>query len=145
MCQCGCGDTNVVQAFQLPDKNVIGVQVYAGCSDCHTGPGVIAYLFTPKGAREWVPQWMKREPIEFDEYGGQGGQGISVGLFEIEDLQAAAKEMEVSESIAEWEGDFGEWLSDEGLEWVQRAMQKYFDRIKALKAEIAKRNKGRAN
>lgn len=137
MCQCGCGDTNVEQAFQLPNKNVIGIQTYRGCEDCHSGPGFMAYLFTPKGAREWVPQWVKREPIQFDEFGGRDGLGISVGLFEIQDLQAAAKELEAQQAIEEWGGDFEEWLGDEGLRWIQRAMDLFTERVKAMQAERA--------
>jgi hypothetical protein len=124
MCQCGCGDTNIERAYDLPGGKVLGVQVYRGCDGCFNGPAVSIMLFDRKGAKEWVGQWVEHEKITPDENGGNDGLGIGVPLFEVEDLRKSAKRMAAQETLDEY-GDIDDWLQDNGLELIQGAMEAF--------------------
>jgi hypothetical protein len=124
VCQCGCGDTEIDKAYALPDGTVVAYDIYQGCKDCFSGPGVAVYLY-PNRKSEWLRD-VKIGKFKPDEYGGNGGMGISVGLFDVEDLKAEADELEGIENYA----DLSEWLDEFGLDLIQGAMRRFQKRIK---------------
>lgn len=140
MCQCGCGEIPIEQAYKLPNGNVISYSVYRGCADCHAGPGIEIGIFN-NSKSEWL-EHAKIQPITPTTYGGSvspnSHPGISVGLFEVQDLVAAAKELG-DELDDDGYDSVSAWLEDMGLEMVQSAMRKFDVRTE----EISKRLEGR--
>src|SRR4051812_4848038 len=131
MCQCGCGEFPVENAYELPDGQVVGYGIYRGCADCNPGPGISIYVY-PDRKSEWLEQ-AEIEPYEPSEFGGNGGSGISFGLFEVEDLQAEAKDLTDGEGATIGRGrdqyrNIEDWLEDYGLRMVQGAMRRYASR-----------------
>ena len=53
MGQCGCGDHDALARFPGPTGHVYLLSIYAGCPDCHTGPGVLLHLMTEAEAERW--------------------------------------------------------------------------------------------
>jgi hypothetical protein len=123
MGQCGCGDTSIDQAFKLPSGIILATDVYRGCRECHEGPGVSVYVYpSRKAGRMWL-DGIKAEAFVPDEYGGNSGKGIAVGLFEVRDLREAARGIDAK--IGDGENDYAtidDWLHDFGLQMVQDAM-----------------------
>ena len=70
MGQCGCGDTYIEHAYELPAGHVVAYDVYHGCSECFSGPGLNIYVY-PDRKSEWL-RTAKIEPFEPDEFGGAG-------------------------------------------------------------------------
>ena len=53
MCQCGCSDIPIEEAYSLPGGAVIGVGIYRGCADCHQGLAVDISVFDNRKS-EWL-------------------------------------------------------------------------------------------
>lgn len=130
MCQCGCGEFPITEAYKLPKGEVVGIGTYQGCSDCFAGPGFAIYVFPSKrSGKEWLRE-AKLQEYTPNEFGGNGGQGISLSLFEVRDLREALKTMEPLYKNSEF-GDqtLDEWLEENGLEMMQKAMKLFAKRI----------------
>ena len=128
MCQCGCGDTNIDKGFRLPSGEIVAYDVYHGCAECFAGPGVTFYVYPNKKAI-WL-EGVDIEKYQPDENGGNQGGGIAVSFFEVNDLVEAAKEIGDTELNAQGYDSVEDWLSDFGLDMMQKAMQKFAERIK---------------
>lgn len=134
MGQCGCGDTYIEKGYELPDGTVVAYDIYHGCPDCNPGPGISIFLYP---SRESGRMWLDGAKIEKytpDEFGGNSGHGISLGLFEVKDLEAEAKDIIAKESgeiDPEGEGytTLHDWLRDFGLLMIQGAMRRYRKRL----------------
>lgn len=92
MCQCGCSNPYIEHAYELPNRQVVAYDVYHGCDQCFSGPGLNIYVY-PNKKSEWLRS-AKIEQFKPDEYGGDGGSGIAINFFEVTDLKAEANEME---------------------------------------------------
>jgi len=135
MCQCGCGEFPITEAYKLPKGEVLGIGFYRGCEDCFAGPGVAVYVFPSRRAgKEWLRD-VKVEDYKPDEFGGNGGRGISLSFFEVQDLREAIKTMEPMYKNSEF-GDqtLDEWLEENGLEMMQKAMKIFTDRVEKLRS-----------
>jgi hypothetical protein len=123
MGECGCGSREFDKAYQIgKTKTTLGVELVPGCRDCGYGPGVFLSLFdTPDN--EFL-NGLKPKKVTPDEYGCNKGVGIGVPVFDIEDLQKAAAEIEKKESgpAAGYES-FEEWLGEFGYHLVERAIE----------------------
>lgn len=131
MGQCGCGDVYIENAYELPGGQVVAYDIYQGCRDCFSGPGLNIYVY-PNRKSEWL-ETAKIESFQPDQFGGARGAGISVGLFEVADLISEAKELTEIGSIGEGPEDYanlGDWLDDFGLELIQGAMRRFHERMK---------------
>jgi len=130
MCQCGCGEFPVTEAYRLPKGQVIGIGIYRGCSDCFAGPGIVVYVYPSKRAgKEWL-EGAKMQDYKPDEYGGNHGCGISLSFFEARDLAEAAKQIGTELSGEGWEMTIEEWLEENGLQMMQDAMRLFEQRCK---------------
>ena len=136
MCQCGCGEFPITDAYKLPKGEIVGIGTYRGCSDCFAGPGFAVYVFPSKHAgKEWLRE-ARMEDYKPNEFGGNGGRGISLSLFEIRDLCEALKTMEPLYKDSEF-GDqtLNEWLEENGLEMLQKAMKLFTERVEKLNSK----------
>jgi len=132
MCQCGCGEFPVTQAYRLPKGQVVGIGIYRGCSDCFAGPGIAVYVYPSKRAgKEWL-EGAKMEDYKPDEYVGNHGRGISLSFFEVRDLIEAAKAIGTRLEGDGWEMTIEEWLEENGLQMMQDAMELFERRIAEL-------------
>ena len=132
MCQCGCGEFPITQAYKLPRGQVIGIGIYHGCSDCVSGPGIAVYVFPNRRAgKEWL-EGAKMEDYKPDEYGGNHGHGIPLSFFEVQDLVRAAKQIGTQLSGKGWEMTVEEWLEENGLQMMQDAMKLFRNRCAEL-------------
>jgi hypothetical protein len=123
----------VTEAYRLPKGDVIGIGFYRGCDDCFAGPGISVYVYPSKRAgKEWL-EGAKMEDYKPDEFGGNGGSGISLSFFEVRDLVAAAKEIGTEIRGEDWEMTVEEWLDENGLEMMQKAMRLFEKRIEELR------------
>jgi len=139
MGQCGCGDSDIDRAYELPNGNVVAYDVYHGCRDCHAGPAVSVSIFDNRKAI-WLDR-VKIEKYKPTEDGGNDGRGIGIAFFEVEDLIKAAQAIGGT-SLEEDEDGYPsveDWLADNGLEMMQDAMDLYRARMDALR----KRKKAR--
>lgn len=130
MGQCGCGDVPVENAFKLPSGEVIGYFVYRGCDECFAGPAIDIFVY-PNAKSEWVRD-AKIESYKPDEYGGNGGHGIPIALFEVRDLIEAAKKIGGTELSKDGYESVEDWLSDYGLQMMQDAMRLFEKRVEKL-------------
>jgi hypothetical protein len=83
------------------------------------------------GGSPWL-RLVKPEAFEPSEEGGNSGYGISIGLFEVEDLLAEAKHLEKQGCVGAGEDDYAtvhDWLEDFGLDLVKGAMRRFQKRI----------------
>jgi hypothetical protein len=127
MGECGCGNAAFESAFRVRGQNpVLGIERYAGCRDCGTGPAVRVSVFDRKGATEWLVGLPSKDLIP-DANGSNSGRGIGIMLWEPEDLIAAAGEIEAAEgTVGPEPNDYesvADWLSDYGHALVSRAME----------------------
>lgn len=51
MGECGCGELRPLAAFRV-GEDVLVVELYSGCSDCHSWPSVGLHVMTPEQAAE---------------------------------------------------------------------------------------------
>lgn len=130
MCQCGCGEFGLENAYKLPSGEVVGYGVYRGCEDCHAGPGVSVYVY-PDEKSEWLTG-VKIEPYEPNDFGGNKGYGISVSFFEVRDLIKAATEIGGNFEKTHGYETVAEWLEDNGMRMMQDAMRLFEKRAKEL-------------
>lgn len=114
MCECGCGDFHPHQSFLMGD-DVLSVEVYRGCDNCDTGLMVTLYKMSPSEAERWDIE----EFSEFDRFGM-----VNIPLLHPEDLIEALKEIQEADEY----DNFADFLSDHGLDLIQRAVEK---RLKA--------------
>jgi hypothetical protein len=135
VCQCGCGEFPVENAYTLPSGEIVGYGIYRGCEDCYAGPGVSVYVY-PNEESEWLRD-AKIESYEPDEFGGNKGYGISVSFFEVCDLIKAATEIGGDFEKTHGYETVAEWLEDNGLRMMQDAMRLFEKRC----AELAKDRK----
>lgn len=139
MGQCGCGDSRIDHAYELPSGNVVAYDVYHGCSSCHAGPAVSVSVFDNRNAI-WL-DGVKIEKLTPTEDGGNDGRGIGIAFFEVSDLIAAAKEIGGT-SLEEDEDGYPsveDWLADNGLRMMQDAMYLFTERIAKQKREVEAR------
>jgi hypothetical protein len=158
MGECGCCEVPISQMVALPCGSVVTLGVYRGCTDCGLGMAVVVKFWD---SMEHADDWafgLTPETITPDEYGGNDGFGVVQGLFDFEDLYAAARAIEAAGAVVnsrdpgyddedegDEDGDDDEdsyesvalWLEDHGLELLQDAMAR-FDRRCA--AELETRN-----
>lgn len=130
MCQCGCGEFGTEKAYKLPSGEVIAYGIYEGCSDCFAGPGISIYAY-PDATSEWIED----TPIEDykpDEFGGNHGHGISLSFFEVRDFIKAAQEIGGTSLDEDGYNSVEDWLEENGLEMMQKAMKKFKERIEKL-------------
>jgi len=117
MCECGCGDLAPDKVVRLGDK-VLAIEVYPGCRDCETGLMVVLNLFTQERAEDFFDL----EPTEIFEPDEQGYAEISMPILGPDDLIEVVKEMEKDGNpLTDYES-LSDWLSDHGLELLQRAL-----------------------
>lgn len=146
MCQCGCGERENVEAYRIKGaKTVIAYKIFPGCRECdYYGPGITINVYdSPKS--EWL-RWTKVQEIEPDEYGGFQGQGISFGLFDQEDLRAAARELWSEAAIGpgmDQYANLDDWLHDYGQQLVADAIYRYAERMAAERAMAQKARRKR--
>lgn len=133
MCQCGCGDTNVQAAFQIEGtKIVLGFQIFPGCRDCDYGPGVAVTVYDSPDVL-WL-DGVKIQKVKADEFGGNQGVGISVPVFDLEDLVAAAETVEKTSSIESYVS-LAEWLEEHGYEFLRDAISRREKKLGGLEHE----------
>lgn len=133
MCQCGCAEQEYREAYRIKGtKAIVAYQTFPGCGECHYGPGVAISFFTPAGLREPWLEDVKVQTVTPDEYGAFGGGGVGVGLFDQEDLRAAARELWKRATIGPSENQYAnldDWLEDFGQELVADAVHRYRARM----------------
>ena len=136
MGECGCADVQFEEAFQIAGtQTVVAYQVFHGCEDCDYGPSVsISFLASPKS------MYLEGVPIQRvmpNEYGSGRGKhkagGFGFGLFDQEDLIAAAKEAEEASPIEDYES-LADWLHDNGTQLIQDAIARFSRRVKRAPA-----------
>lgn len=138
MCQCGCGDFQADQVLPIQRGPLVSVSIYRGCADCFPGIAVDLNFFTRKN--EWTRGVRMQPTIVPSEDGGkypdepQRQLGLPIPLFEVQDMIAAAKELDADASLAEY-GSIGDWLHDEGLEFLQTALRIGQKRLRELEAQ----------
>src|SRR5690348_11789267 len=141
MGECGCGETCVETAVRLPDGVIVGHDVYHGCPECFRGPAFAIYIY-PNDKSEWL-RHSKIEEFVPDEYGRNHRYVVSVGLFEVTDLRAAAAEScKEGGTIGRGRNQYAnldDWLDDFGLRMVQDAMSKFTQRMAELDKKKEKR------
>jgi len=116
MCECGCGDLAPDKVVRLGDK-VLAIEIYPGCRDCETGLMVVLNLFTQERAEDFM-----LETTEIFEPDEQGYAEISMPILGPDDLIEVVKEMEKDGNpLTDYES-LSDWLSDHGLELLQRAL-----------------------
>lgn len=136
MCQCGCGEIPIEDAYVLPGGVVIGIRVYDGCEDCDTGPGIDISVF-PSRNSEWL-ECAKFHALNPDQFGGVVDDwklpGLPIGLFTPMDLCSAARELEEEcGSVGQGRDDYPtvrDWIADHGIRLVQIAMRNFSKRAK---------------
>jgi hypothetical protein len=128
MGQCGCGEDVEDKAAILPDGTCVAYGIYEGCVDCDTGIGVgLRFYDTKEHCAEWVsPKAMT--PMAPTEYGGNDGNGIGIPIMDVDDLVHVVAEME-SEGLLVGNGrnsygSISEWMEDNGLDLLQRAIRR---------------------
>ena len=131
MGECGCGLADYERGFRIKGaKAIVSYQVFPGCHDCGYGPGVAISFFDRKGEfLEDVPM----ETVTPDEYGSNRGGGYGRLLFDIEDLQEAAKELWKDSTIGPEPNQYenlSDWLEDNGYELIREAINRYERRRK---------------
>jgi hypothetical protein len=138
MCQCGCSNPYIEHAYELPNRQVVAYDVYHGCDQCFSGPGLNIYVY-PNKKSEWLRS-AKIEQFKPDEYGGDGGSGIAINFFEVTDLKAEANEMEQQGcTIGPADNQYAtlqDWLDDFGLDLIQGAMRRFQKRMAVTLAEL---------
>lgn len=144
MCECGCADVSMEEAFRIEgQKTVVAYQVFDGCEDCDYGPAVAISFFDT--AEAFPVEGVKIQTVHPNEFGSgrEAGErkyragGFGFGLFDIEDLEYAAKALE--ESGAEMcEGSIADWLHDNGQHLVSEAMRRFRERTAPKPAKKAK-------
>lgn len=139
MGQCGCGEVPIENAYRLPKGQVVAYHVYHGCEDCFSGPGISIYVY-PNSKSEWLDR-SKIEDFTPDEYGGNSGHGISLGLFEVDDLRAESVDLSKEAGIGRGRDDYAsldDWLADFGLRLIQGAMDRFTKRMDKMQKELVK-------
>ena len=117
MGECGCGDLQPHKVLKVGDKLLI-VEVYDGCHYCDTPIGVALHLATPEWAKDWGIE--ADGTLEPDEY---GWAEIAFPLIDPQGLIEAAREVDADDAVGEGGyGCFTEWLKDEGLTLLQKAL-----------------------
>ncbi|MCA9375391.1 hypothetical protein KC622_03610, partial [Candidatus Dojkabacteria bacterium] len=117
MGECGCGEMRPYRVFNV-SGNTLATEIYRGCEYCGTGIAFCLYYFTPNGISDFFnPE--DEEVLIPDEFGNM----VEFPIISKEDLIKSAKQMELDEAI----GDKGyesvtDWLEDNGLEFLQRAL-----------------------
>ena len=132
MGECGCGMRPFDMALKLKRNVVLGIRVYDGCRDCFAGIGVDISAFT-SAKSEFLESAGERDAMPPDEFGGNGGSGYAVGLFEVCDLVSAAGAIEESGCPLDEYATLGDWLDDNGLDLIQRAHRSFLKRMRKLK------------
>lgn len=140
MCQCGCGERPFDYAVKLRPNTVLGVRIYDGCRDCHQGIGVDISAFDSVMS-EYL-RFAKPFVLTPDEFGGDGGNGFPLPIFEVRDLIAAAKDLEADNEVLEYHG-ITDWLEDRGLQLLQGARRHSDKRIAKEIAAAKKRKKAK--
>ena len=133
---CGCGERPFERGYRVKGtKAIVAYQVFRGCEDCDYGPGVSISFFDRKGI------WLEGAPIETvtpDEYGSHQGYGVGVGLFDMRDLEAAAKELTTEADIGPGDDQYAsleDWLHDYGQRLITEAMILYSKRRAAARGQ----------
>ncbi len=127
MGQCGCGDLHVTQAIPIGD-DVLAVDEYYGCEECHPALAVRLYLFTRES---WDGDWgrwfrgdVMQEPLVANDVGGDGGHGRWVELIGGDDLVRAVEEDEELRDVQlDDYADLADLLRDHGLTLLKAAMR----------------------
>lgn len=124
MGQCGCGETWIKRAFRVIGTDfIIGVQEYHGCKECNSSVGLFLSFFTLEGAKEWIDDDLRIEPVLPDAYGAFEGRGAQFWLIGREELYLAAAHLEAHEGLRiEDYGSLEDLLHDYGLRLIQAAM-----------------------
>lgn len=76
MGECGCGETNPHVTLEAPGENTYGIQVYTGCSYCHTPIAIDVYRFGPEFTEDFFDG---AEPLTIQPYDGGGDATDGVG------------------------------------------------------------------
>lgn len=117
MGQCGCGDLSPRDVFKIGQK-VMAVEVYKGCDDCDTGVVLTLNLFNPSNAKEC--DLKPKKEFKTDKY---GYNSVHYPLLGKSDLIEAARELEESgETFEIYGNNIGDWLQDNGLRLLQKAI-----------------------
>jgi len=112
MGECGCGEINNIARIVKIRDLILVIETYFGCDYCNNGVTISLWLFTEKEAKSY---WFETEEVfEPDEY---GSADLHIPILGHEDLIAMLPEMESQEHYVSLE----EWLSDHGIDWLQKA------------------------
>ncbi len=144
MCQCGCGEGPIEQAFELTRRCVLGIKVYDGCAECFPGLAVDLSVFNSANV-EWLEHLKSQRKIDSsvkpNEYGGTNPAcGIPIPIIDVDSIRAQVVEMEADEVLEDYDS-LADWLADYGLELLQGAARRFAKKHAAQIAEIESRDK----
>lgn len=134
MCDCGCGNMSPDEVFKVGKGKYLSVSTYHGCDYCSTGLAFDIHFFNEKGRKDWC-DGLKPQALEFDEYGGNGGQGLMLGFVGVEELRKAAKKLDLT--LDDYES-VDDWLADNGLRLLQEAFRIHLEEIAKNAAKAKK-------
>lgn len=117
MGECGCNDIQPHEILKV-GENVLVVEIYRGCSYCDTGIMVGLHLMPPDDAEAFG--WEPTGKLELDNGKYAMWNYPIVGP---DDLLEAAKKMKADEQFGgEGYDTLTDWLMDNGLEFLQKAL-----------------------
>ena len=147
MCQCGCSEYPVEQAYELTRRCVLGVKVYTGCVDCFRGLAVDLSIWNSANV-EWLEHLRGQidKTVKPSEYGGSNNDcGIPVPIIDVPSLIEQAKELEADGCGMTYgeDGDgfdsVADWLDEYGFQLLQGACRKFLKKHEAQREELNSR------
>jgi hypothetical protein len=126
MGECGCAELSPHEVVSIGD-NVLAIEIYPGCRDCHTPMALTLYFFTPEGADEFVLK--PTRSLVPNQYGLEEGW-LSFPLIDPQKLVQVARDLGVGE---EEEADW--WIEENARELVQETWRRTINEYNALDAE----------
>ena len=128
MCQCGCGERPVDEAYELTKHCILGVKIYDGCEGCFQGLAVDLTVYDSKSV-EWLRHLKIDKTVKPNEFGGSNPAcGIPIPVIDVRALREQARELEEFDPM-ESRGTLDEWLEEYGLELLQGAARKFAARF----------------
>ena len=118
MGECGCGELSPREVVSI-GGDVLAIEIYPGCRDCHTPLGLTLYFFTPEGAEEFM--LTPTRALVADRYGLESGW-LAFPILDPQKLVQAAREMGNED-----DADDLDWLEDDPLRLVQDAYRLTLD------------------
>jgi hypothetical protein len=119
MGECGCGELRPLAAFRVGDE-VLVVELYGGCTDCHSWPSVGLHVMTPEQAAE-----LSIEVGGEFRPGPHGWERQTFPIITKEGLRLAAEEVEgEGGDLLDAYISLEDLLTDRGLHLLRAAMRR---------------------